>query len=135
MKIDRYAALANFLKDRSVASFVWGENDCCVFAADAVLVQTGRDPMHRLRGSYDDEAGAARILSKPGGLRDMVSAWLPGEPLPLVTIAQRGDVVLFESGAGPALGICVGDKFAAVSRDGGIGYFSMRHALTAWRVE
>lgn len=130
---DRYEALANFLRDRAETPFQWGVNDCCVFAADAVLSQTGRDLAAGWRGKYDDELSAEVVLLAFGGIAKIATEAL-GIALPLVTTAQRGDVVLFESGAGPALGICVGDKFAAIRREGGVGYFSMRHAVTAWRV-
>ena len=132
--IDRYVALAEFLAARATTPFVWGENDCCVFAADAVRAQTGRDPMSTWRGSYGDELGAETLLLAAGGVARMATEELD-IPLPRVTTAQRGDVVLFESGNGPALGVCVGANFAAVRPAGGLGYFSMRHAVTAWRIE
>lgn len=132
--IDKYRALIDFIKSRADAPMVWGTNDCCMFAADTVLAQTGVDPLEWLRGAYSTEDGAAEVLKRGGGLARMVTAQL-GAARPLVTTARRGDVVLFESGNGPALGVCVGDKFAAIRPVGGLGYFSMRHAITAWRVE
>jgi hypothetical protein len=131
--IERYAKLANFLRERAGAPFQWGVNDCCVFAADAVLAQTGRDLAIAWRGLYDDELSAEVVLLAFGGVAKIATEAL-GVALPLVTTAQRGDVVLFVSGSGPALGVCVGDKFAAIRREDGVGYFSMRHAITAWRV-
>ena len=132
--MNRYTALAEVLRERNGMPFEWGKNDCCSFAADAVRAQTGRDAMAGLRGLYWDEGSAAHILAAPGGLVRLVNTWLPGQPLPSVATARRGDLIMFDSGNGPALGICVGDKFAAV-KPGGLGYFAMRHAITAWRVE
>lgn len=131
--IDRYAALSAFLQKRADVPFKWGENDCCLFAADAVQAQIGRDLAIAWRGKYDDELSAEVLILAFGGVAKIATEAL-GIALPFVTIAQRGDVVLFESGKGAALGICVGDKFAAIRLQGGIGYFSMRHAVTAWRV-
>lgn len=130
----RYTKLAQYVRKRADTPFVWGASDCCTFAADWVLEATGRDPMAALRDLYIDEGSASRMLSAPGGLARLVTTWLATDPLPFVTTAQRGDIVLYESGAGPALGICIGDKFAAM-RENGVGYFSMRHAAHAWRVE
>lgn len=132
--IDKYQMLAAYLKERADRPFEWGVNDCCIFAADWVRLVTGRDPAQALRGEYSDEAGAAEVIDEFGGVANLVSMGVGSEPLPNVATAQRGDVVLFESGNGPALGICAGEKFAAVRPVGGVGYFSMRHAVTAWRV-
>lgn len=131
---DRYTALAEFLRDRADAPFEWGVNDCCVFAADAVQAQTGRDLAAPWRRTYDDELSAEVVLLAFGGVAKIATEAL-GIPLPLVATARRGDIVLFESGVGPGLGICVGDKFAVLRQEGGVGYLSMRHAVTAWRVE
>lgn len=130
--IDKYQMLTAYLKERADRPFEWGVNDCCIFAADWVRLVTGRDPMGYWRG-YSDEAEAHHLIERGGGLARMVTEAL-GLALPTVATAQRGDVVLFESGNGPALGICAGEKFAAVRPVGGVGYFSMRHAVTAWRV-
>jgi hypothetical protein len=132
--MDKYMALTTYMHERANAPFVWGVNDCCMFAADWVMRATGRDPIEALRGSWTDEASASHMLNAPGGLIRLVNTWGAREPLPTVATAQRGDVILFESGQGPALGICVGEKFAALKPPQGIGYFSMRHALAAWRV-
>lgn len=131
--IDKYQALANYLRERADRPFEWGVNDCCIFAADWVRLVTGRDPAFYLRDMYGSEAGAELVLEENGGIARIVTEAL-GLALPTVATAQRGDVVLFESGNGPALGICAGEKFAAMRDSGGIGYFSMRHAVTAWRV-
>lgn len=131
--MNRYAKLNQFLRERADVPFAWGVNDCCIFAADWVLACTGRDPMVVIRG-YINETDAADLIGRGGGIKRMTTDTL-GAPAPTVTTAQRGDVVLFESGDGPALGVCIGDKFAAVRPVGGVGYFAMRHALTAWRVE
>ena len=131
--IDKYQALAEYLRQRADRPFEWGVNDCCIFAADWVLAATGRDPMGGMRNTYDNESWAANTLETGGGLARLVSSKL-SIALPTVATAQRGDIILFETEKGPALGICVGEKFAAVPPAGGVAYFSMRHAVTAWRV-
>lgn len=131
---DKYKLLPVYLAERAAEPFVWGVNDCCVFAADWVLRVTGCDPMPAIRGKYSDEAMAKRIIGYGGSIKLMATAAL-GPALPTVATGQRGDIVLFETEAGPALGICVGEKFAAVPPEGGLKYFAMRHAVTAWRIE
>ena len=131
--IDKYQALSKYLAERASVPFEWGANDCCIFAADWVLAATGRDYAADLRGTYSDPIRAGANLRKLGGPARIATDAL-GIALPHVATAQRGDVILFESGAGPALGICVGEKFAAIPPEGGVKYYAMRHAVTAWRL-
>ncbi len=57
-----------FLLARARAPFVWGANDCALFAADAIEAMTGVDIASDFRGRYHDEASAqALIHSITGG--------------------------------------------------------------------
>lgn len=75
--------------------FVWGYNDCCTLAADAVEAVTGRNPLPYLRGSYETRQGALRWLAREGftSLPDALDRFA-GERRPYPQMAQRGDVVL-----------------------------------------
>jgi len=127
----RYEKLGLYLQACDATPFAWWGHDCCRFAGTGVLVQTGADPMADVP-RYHDREGAEAVLAANGGLASMVTQRL-GEPIPVKT-AQRGDVVMFDVGPhGPALGICVGSKFAAAGPDG-LAQYSMRHAVMAWRV-
>ena len=127
----RYEKLSLYLQACAATPFEWGCFDCCVFTAQAVQVQTSRDPMADLP-LYRDAEGAAAMLAANGGIESMVTQRL-GEPV-APALAQRGDVVLFDTVVnGDAIGICAGASFAAVTEDG-LQYFSMRHARLAWRV-
>jgi len=53
----------------------------------------------------------------------------PKKPL----LAKRGDAVSFKNNGEIILGICVGDKIAAVSEAGLIN-ISMREAINAWSI-
>lgn len=99
--------LKAFIDARKGQPFAWGANDCASFAADAVLAQTGVDPMADWRG-YDSEFGAARVLVTAGAtsLADLVTRVLT--PCP-VGLAQRGDVALVMQGNEPTLMIVAGD--------------------------
>jgi len=122
--------LLAFVRSRETAPFAWGANDCCSFGADAVLAETGTDLMADLRGRYSTAAGAARVTAKMGGIAAFLDVRLartePG-------LARRGDLVMFETVEGPALGVVVGARAAAAGPDGIIWVPSARWQQ-AWRV-
>lgn len=122
-----YAALETFIEKRRFEPFAWGSNDCALFAADAVLALTGRDYAQGWRG-YRNEFGAIKRIVQFGGLDQMVGSQLR-EINPL--LARRGDPILFEARDGDALGICIGDKFAAVGLEG-LVFFPMSQCKRAW---
>jgi hypothetical protein len=86
--------------------FVWGENDCCLFAANVVLAMTGYDPARGMRG-YTTAAGAAAKLKQHGGVAAIAAdgAMRHGWPEIPPAEARRGDVVLVEDNNGAALGV------------------------------
>lgn len=47
--------------------------DCTLFPADWALRLTGIDPGDGIRGTYDDERGAIRVLSEWGGISEFVA--------------------------------------------------------------
>ena len=46
--------------------FQWGTTDCCLSAADYVLLVTGSDPVPEFRNVYDSETEAARLVENAG---------------------------------------------------------------------
>jgi hypothetical protein len=56
-----------FLKQAKSAPFKWGSNDCCLFAANAVLAITGADLADDFRGKYTDEASAFALIKTVTG--------------------------------------------------------------------
>jgi hypothetical protein len=124
--------LFDFVAERWEAPFVWGENDCVLFAADAVLAITGGDLAAQHRGTYDSALGAARLLKELGGIESLpVAAGLEEVP-PLM--AQRGDVVLVDQEErGPTLAVVVGE-FVAGPGPNGVAYLPASSAVRAWRV-
>lgn len=110
--------------------FEWGKNDCCLFAADAVLAMTGVDPAEPLRG-YSSAIAAQRLVDEAGGLREFVSQFL-GEPVsPLM--AAVGDVVLLENEGRDLLGICNGTNVVGAGARG-MAVLGMDLARAAWKV-
>ncbi len=122
-------ALDAFIAARMNEPFAWGRNDCCLFAADAVLAMTGVDHAADARGSYGDAAGAARTLQRLGGIA-AVGARAGAACAP--AFAQPGDVGLVEHEGRATLAVCHGSHWLApVER--GIGVLPFAAATQAWR--
>lgn len=110
---------------------VWGEHDCCLWAATVVDALTGSDIAKTYRGAYANKRQAARMLAGLGGSLDaLADRWLPQRP---VKYAQRGDVVMIGTDEGPALAVNIGATIAAVSATG-LTFYPASAALKAWRV-
>ena len=93
--------LTKFVARRMKAPYVWGANDCALFAADGLQAQTGEDVATDFRGKYTDEAGAyAAVKSITGGatIAD-AAAWCASKAgmtereHPLLRLS-RGDLVI-----------------------------------------
>jgi hypothetical protein len=99
---ERFAA---FLEERRFTPFEWGVNDCALFCADGVLVQTGIDLAEGKR-TYSNERGAQRQIVRAGGMAGLASRLTPKDP----RLAQYGEVVIAN---------CEGrETFGHVLRDG-----------------
>ena len=122
--------LSGFVASRQGVPFVWGQHDCCLFAADAVQAMTGIDYAAPFRGRYGTATGAARMLAPYGGIVGYVNSVLPSVS---VAMAGRGDAVLIETETGPALGICLGINSAFAAPDG-LSYYTTLSCCAAWRV-
>jgi len=123
--------LAALFAARAAQPFVWGEFDCCLFAADAVLAVTGHDPAADLRGTYTTAAGATRVLERFGGVAGVAIA-RAGRVVP-VAMAQPGDVGLSHFDAGrPALAVWGGSAWHVA---GALGVVVVPTAtvVRAWR--
>jgi len=125
--------LSDFLADAERRPFVWGEWDCCLFAADWVLALTGVDVAAEFRGAYADEDAALEIVRGYGGMVHMVESLLPDIPLSNPKMARRGDVCVVDSPLGEALGVCTGERIACASFDGMV-LIARRKAIAAWRI-
>jgi len=129
------ARLAEFIQGAQKRPFVWGEFDCCLFAADWVMVATGVDVAADLRGKYKSETGAARVIKKYGGIERMVDDLLaPYGAIKLpIAKARRGDVCLLDTPLGEALGVCVGERIACATFNG-VAMAPMRSAQAVWMI-
>lgn len=108
--------LFHLIESRKRQPFEWGRFDCCIFACDGILAQTGLDPAAEMfRGKYRDARDAARLVRKHGGVEAIAAkvcaahAW---HELASPLLAQRGDVALIDvdDAMRCALGIVVGSE-------------------------
>lgn len=114
------------------ASFIWGENDCALFVANAVLAMTGHDIAAPFRGKYSTAAGSLRALKRygSGDLKSTFDTLLPLKP---IGFARRGDVVMSDG----AVGLCIGATALFIGeRDGADGLYRVDRAewSHAWGV-
>jgi hypothetical protein len=142
--------LADFIARRQNAPFVWGKNDCCLFACDAVFEMTGFDLAgsymeNGFRGGYDSALSAVkamRAFAGPdcetdklvGAVAEKIAAQHSIQEIP-VLMAQRGDVVLLLAQRGESLGIIGlrGDRALAPGPEG-IESVPLDQCLKAWRI-
>jgi hypothetical protein len=120
-----------FTNERMTMPFAWGTNDCAIFAADCVLALTGVDVALPDLRTHTTDLQAARLLKTHGGVAGIATAAL-GAPVP-VLMAQVGDVVLIDGGAGDTLAICNGSTCMAPGPLGLVS-FGMDSALLCWRI-
>jgi hypothetical protein len=107
-------ALVNYMAEKRHEPFEYGVNDCCLFAAGAVLQITGEDPMPEFRGKYDSLKGSLKVIKEIGA--GTLEATLDGK-FPEVGIghAQRGDLAFFDGSVGVVMG-----GFAYFASDDGL---------------
>ena len=63
-----------FLAIRVSEEFSWGENDCCLFVADAILEMTGFDVAEFFRNKYSDRETAFELMKEYSG-GSVVETW------------------------------------------------------------
>jgi hypothetical protein len=106
------ADLHHYLAGQLDQQFQFGVRDCCLFVCNAILAMTGTDVAAGFRGSYSTAIGAARTIKSITGTgptvedaANYVTEKFGMPKLAAVLLAQRGDVVLYDSNEGPILGL------------------------------
>jgi len=110
--------LAEAIDIARVKPFAWGLHDCATFAFGIRSLLTGGEDVAALwRGRYSTALGSARVMRRLGwaSLEDMGLALL-GAPRETPLLAQRGDIVLADTGLG--FGICVGATAVGMATEG-----------------
>lgn len=110
--------------------FLWGEHDCCLFAADCAEAMTGDNFANGWRGTYDSETGAKKALLRGGGsLENVLAKYLDEVP---VKMAQRGDIAVVENSGTRCAGVIYA---GAVWVPGEAGLVCLRiKPLSTWRI-
>lgn len=110
--------------------FLWGEHDCCLFAADCAEAMTGENFADGWRGTYDSETGAKKALLRGGGsLEKVLAKYLDEVP---VKMAQRGDIAVVENAGTRCAGVIYG---GAVRVPGEAGLVCLRvKPMSTWRI-
>ena len=125
--------LAEYLDKCLNKPFVWGEHDCCLFAANVIKIITGVDFAAPFRGKYSTQLGAIRALKRYGS-GDLTSTlnMIFGEPVSKLNV-RRGDVALVANSGEPAMAIVFnGLWYVGVN---GLVKTTMTDALVFWRVD
>jgi hypothetical protein len=96
-------ALVNYIIIKRNEPFEYGVNDCCLFAAGAVEVITGEDPMSEFRGKYDSLKGSIKAINEIGA--GTLEETLDGKFAEVsIGYAQRGDLAFFNDSVGVVMG-------------------------------
>jgi len=112
---------------------VFGVSDCLCFVAECALPILGRDPIAHLRGRYDSEMSARRLMVEHGW-NDMGDVAASIFPEIAVSQAQAGDWAHVADGEGnDAIGVVAGAVIAVRLREG-VMQLPLRQATRAFRV-
>ena len=110
--------LASEIDTARAKPFVWGVHDCPTFAFEVRMILTGGEDIAALwRGRYTTALGGARVMRRLGwaSLEEMGRSLL-GETRQAVLLAQRGDIVLADTGLG--FGVCIGAQAVGMAPEG-----------------
>lgn len=126
------------LEKAAAVPFQWGAHDCCLFACDVIRAMTGVDLGAEFRGKYEDAAGAAEVIAAATGgkgLDALIGQICAAHDMPEIApaFAWRGDVALFDSDLGPAVGIIAGSEAAYLGPEG-LTMIPVEQLRKAWRV-
>jgi len=128
--------LGQIIESARELEFEWGIFDCALHVCNCIRAITGVDPAEKYRGTYSDEADAARIYGS--SFADFIAnqvAALGMNEVP-VTFARRGDVVLVDNNTAQG---CVGvvsmdPRFVSCAGEKGLILVPMVRWKRAWRV-
>lgn len=123
-----------YLRSNKDRKFQWGKFDCCLMAADIVVLSGREDPAKDVRGSYKTPSGAKKVLVKHFG-GEIENAF---NHLPVIdpVFSQRGDLVLFDTSNGKVMAVKWVNGYYCIAPEGGLGVMvEVDKPIKAWRVE
>jgi hypothetical protein len=125
--------LTDFLEAQRKLPFVWGQNDCVLFASKAANEVVDRDLTPEMLGYGEyDKARAIEILREHGG--DISGIFDKHFKRKVKSMAQRGDIALVKHKDQKAAGVIVGRYVMCKTLDGMINV-PMNDAIIVWGVE
>jgi len=111
-------ALSTYLAQCEGRPYAYGEHDCALFAAGAVLAMTGEDPAGPFRGRYCSRWSGDELLAAHGS--DTLEAAIDGLfPQVAIGFAKRGDLAWHEGSVGVVAGrfaLFVGEDMDGTAR-------------------
>ena len=113
--------------------FAWGLHDCPTFAFETRMALTGGEDVAALwRGKYTTHLGGLRVMRRLGwpSLEAMGHALL-GVPRDTPLLAQRGDIVLTDTGLG--FGVVIGATAVGLAPEG-LRFAALTSCRLAWAV-
>jgi hypothetical protein len=132
-----------FLIANAKTPFAWGTNDCCMFAANAILANTGIDIATDFRGKYSDEASAFALIATVTGVTNPTVADAAAHCAAehgLVEykhslMAKRGDLVVISNGGTLICGVVHlnGRQVISVSQSGAVR-LPISNVVRSWSV-
>jgi hypothetical protein len=130
--VDWPTRLNDHIEEWRHKKFEWGKADCALFCLYAEKAICGSSRFDDFIGKYRSAAGSVKALLKigAGDLAASVGARLREIN---TSEAQRGDVALIDTPLGDALSLVVGDKVAAMGKDG-LVFLPLSAAKKAWKV-
>ena len=137
---DWQSAFDEFLCANRARTFVWGQWDCCLFVADAILSITGKDIAEELRGRYSSLREARWILRARCGsssIERSVAKLFSVAGLPEVSplFAHRGDPVIARGGSDFQIGVVgLNGSIVINSETQGLIEIPRTLAVRAWHI-
>jgi hypothetical protein len=128
---------ADYLARAAGTRFRWGAHDCCLWIADWLVLRGHADPAADLRGRYRTARGAARVLSRHGGVPGLFASRAALAGLPRTEAPVAGDIGVVQvtdlaGDAKPAGAICTGARWACLAPTGLLVFPAT--PLSAWSV-
>ena len=125
--------LDQFLEEATARRFRDGEWDCQLFPAEWVRRVTGLDPAAAWRGRYSTALGRERILKRDGGPLAVMTRGAESVGLQRTDEPKRGDVGLIRLDGRDYGAVCLGERWALVTKSG-LAAVKPDEILRAWRV-
>lgn len=133
--------LNDYMERMAHANFEWGVCDCLIYASDACVLLTGKDPMSKakdsdpetIRGAYKSEKEAKALIRKyrrstPNIMDVHFERINPN-------FSQRGDILGAKLDTGMAFGVCWAGKALFKTDTNGFTALDLNECKYAWRVE